>query len=361
MRRRLTDWASLVLLAAALLRPGSAAAAEPLQADVRLSASSQEAVWVGQEVELYLELWSDGFSFGEQQFVLPEVLGGFLLEGDSTTVKLSENRAGAAWQGLRYSLLFYPQAAGPTEVPSFNVHFTARAAFGSEPTAFSFQTEPLVVEARWPPGVRPGGLLVTTADFKLEAGWDRELPADGPLQLLTGDALTLRVQRRAADVPGMVFAPLPAPEIDGLGIYADPPRVNDRVNRGELVGERTDRMTFVCETPGSYQIPAWSVQWWDPDRQQLAKRVIPALQLEVAVNPAYGQAAATSSEGAREDGYGRAFLALIVVLILGAAVRRFGGVLLLRLRGAGRRGTVASSPCQRRTGRLLALNPRRGG
>ena len=135
--------------------------------------------------------------------------------------------------------------------------------------------------------------------------------------------------------------------------------MNDRVNRGELSGERSDRITFVCEAPGSYEIPAWRVQWWDPERQQLAEQLIPALQLEVDVNPAYGEAAATSAADAREDWYGRAFLALMVVLILGAAVRRFGGLLYSRLRGSGRRGTVAKSSRERRTGRLLALNPRR--
>ena len=293
MRLQLIDLRLVVLLVTALMRPDLAPAAQPLQAELRLSAASEEPVWVGQELELYLEMWSDGFSFGSQQFVLPEVRGGFLLAGDSSTVKLSETRAGAAWQGLRYSLLFYPQAAGSLEVPPFDVHFTARAGFGSEPAAFRFRTEPLVVEARLPPGVRPGGLVVTTSEFKLEAGWDRELPADGPLPLQTGDALTLEVRRRAADVPCMVFAPLPLPEFDGLGVYPDAPRVNDRVNRGELSGERSDRITFVCQAAGHYEIPAWRVQWWDPDRQQLSEQAIPALQLEVEVNPAYGRSAAT--------------------------------------------------------------------
>ena len=74
------------------LVPGPLAAAESLQGDIRLLSALEDAGWVGQETEIYLELWSDGFSFGDQLFLLPEVKGGFLLQADSSTVKLNEDR-----------------------------------------------------------------------------------------------------------------------------------------------------------------------------------------------------------------------------------------------------------------------------
>ena len=355
MRRRLIE--ALLLLAIGLAQPASVKAAAALQADVRLAAARAEPVWVGEEVELYLELWTDGLSFGDQLFTLPEVPGGFLLQGDSSTVKLSESRSDTDWQGLRYTLLLYPQAAGRLEVPPFEVRFTARAGFGSEPAAFTFRTESVVVEARLPEGAAAGELLVTTSDFTLDARWDRQPPADGPLHLLTGDALTLEVRRRAADVPGMIFGPLAAPQIEGLAIYPDPPAVNDRVNRGVLSGERTDRITFVCQVAGQYEIPEWRFQWWDPERQQLSEKIIPAVQLEVETHPAFGPAARPELAADSGSRYGTAFLGLLVILIVGAAWRRFGGLLLRKLRSrASHDLTAERAP---RTGRLVPLNPRR--
>jgi hypothetical protein len=352
MPRRLTDWLLAPALLAMLLGPVRAPAAEPLRGEVRFTAAQAEPAWVGQEVELHLELWSDGFSFGDQLFVLPEVPGGFLLQGDSSTVKLSENRSGVAWQGLRYTLLFYPQSAGRLEVPPFDVGFTARAGFGSQPAAFRFRTEPLALEVRRPAGTGPGDLLVTTTGFTLEASWDRDVPAEGPLLLQAGDALTLEVRRRAADVPGMLFVPLPEPRIAGLGVYAEAPRVDDAVNRGELSGERTDRITFICEKAGRYEIPEWRFQWWDPVQQRLAARVIPALALEVAVNPAYGPAAGAPAEPFGDRGYAIALAAVLAALAMAAAWRRFS-------RGGEPRSAVAPVQAGRRTGRLLPLNPRR--
>lgn len=338
------------------LLPGLVLAAEPPQGDLRLLAGTADPVWVGQETELYLELWSDGFSFADQSFILPEVAGGFLLQADASTVKLSEIRAGVAWQGLRYVLLFYPQRAGRLEIPPFDVRFAASAGFGSEAAAFSFRTRPLPVEARLPPGVAGGELLVTTTSFELESTWSRTLPDDGPLRLQTGDALTLELRRRASDVPGMVLPPLALPAIDGLGSYPGRPVVTDRSNRGVLTGERSDSLTFVCERPGRYEIPEWRFQWWDPQRETLEERVIAGVTLEVTQNPGY---AAPSSSGGPVEGVApwRLVGLLAAVIALGGLAWRYrGGIGALARRC--REKITRPEAGRNRSGALQPLNPR---
>ncbi len=129
------------------------AAGDELRGEIRFEPAREGASWVGQELELNLELWSTGVSFGDQLFVLPEVKGGFLMQSDSSTVKLNETRGNIQWQGLRYTLLFFPQRAGRLEVPPFDVQFSARAGFGSQPSRFRRQTPGLFIDARLPPGV----------------------------------------------------------------------------------------------------------------------------------------------------------------------------------------------------------------
>lgn len=355
MRIRLIEGLVLLAAAASVALGGAVQAAESSEGQLRFVAGTQGPAWVGQKVELYLELWSDGFSFGDQQFVLPEVPGAFLLQGDASTVKLSENRQGVTWQGLRYTLFLYPQKPGELRVPPFEVRFTVRAGFGTEPSEFGFRTDALRIEARLPDGARPGELLVTTADFSLQGSWSRPPPAEGPLQLQTGDALTLEVSRRAADVPGMVFQPLPRRGIEGLGEYPAAPVVADRVNRGALVGTRNDSVTFVCEKPGRYVIPEWRFTWWDPVRVELSEKVIPEVTLEVTANAAYGP------EAAAGEGVSRLWAILIGLVAIGlvlalvrprlVAVRDAVGRVWEQTRGrwSGRRT---------RRGSLQPLNPR---
>lgn len=266
-----------------------------LQGEIRFQVADREIRWVGQQQELHLELWTDGFSFADQLFVIPEVKGAYLLQPDASTLKLSENREGVTWQGLRYTLLLYPQRSGKLRVPSFDVSFSARAGFGTEPASFRYSTPPLELETRMPPGAEAGSLLVSTSSFSMESSWTPMADPDGKAELKVGDAITLNVTRRAQNVPGMVFSPLPDITINGLGIYPAPPGVDDRVNRGALRGERTDSVTFICEREGTYHIPEIRFQWWDPGREQLAEQKVNSLELVVAANPAWTGAAKGSA------------------------------------------------------------------
>jgi hypothetical protein len=273
-------------------------------ADIRILAGRDDAAWVGQEVPVYLELWTSGLSFSDQSFVLPEVPGALLVQNESGGVNLSERRDGTNWQGVRYTFSLYPQRAGTLSIPPFEVRFATRAAFGEAPVAHRFETDALDVAARRPPGTEPGSLLVTSRDFTVDAAWSQEPDADSDtLQLQTGDALVLTVRREAADLPGMVFAPLPAIEIDGLGVYADPPEVSDRVYRGDLTGSRLDRVTVVAEEPGTYTLPELSFEWWNPRNETLQRRNVSELRVEVTVNPNWGAPPMTDAldDGGRFD------------------------------------------------------------
>lgn len=288
-------WISLLLLTALLLAAPVSVRADEV-ASIRFEASNAEAVWVGERLDIYLELWTSDVTFSGQSFVQPQVSGGYLMPPESGTVKLNERRGGLAWQGLRYTMSLYPQRPGQIEIPAFDVRFSTSAGYGSEPQQHQFRTQALRIESRLPPGADNSRLLVTTRRFSVDARWQPSLPGEeGPLELLTGDALVLTLKREASGVPGMVFAPLPEIEIEGLGIYTDAPTVQDRANRGDLTGIRNDRITVVCEEVGSYRLPELRFQWWDPAGETLHEEVFPAVQIEVAVNPAWAR-----ETGARE-------------------------------------------------------------
>lgn len=348
--RRLTEW--LICLLAC---PALAQASDAVEAEIRFDVAEAGPAWVGQEIELYLELWSNGLSFGDQVFRVPEVPGGYLLQADASTLNLNENRGGEPWQGLRYTFLLYPQRAGQMVVPAFDVRFTARMGFGFEPARFELQTAALAIEVRLPEGGRADALTVTTRSFSLESSWSRVFPDEGPLVLQTGDALTLEVRRRAGDLPAMVFEPLPVPSIEGLGVYPAAPQVNDRVNRGELTGERIDRMTFVCERAGRYEIPEWRFQWWDPERGVLAEKVIAAQTLEVAANPAYGSAPTVAD---LQPGSAFPWRTLLIAMAI-LALTLVTGVRLARPAARWiREKRARTGDPRRRTGLLVPLNPR---
>jgi len=242
------------------------------------SASIQEdgEIWAGQQVTVNLDLKTTGFSFSNALFNLPEVSGGFLMQTDSTTIKLSEKKDGRDWQVLRYPLALYPQKSGQLTIPPINVRFGTSAGFGKTQKDFEFETEPLEVSISLPPGVNEDEIVVTTRSFQLDHSWQPETAI-----AKTGDAFTLTVNRRAEGISAMLLPSLPIYRASGLAAYPQTPQVEDKTNRGDLVGERTDSVTWVVEKAGSYESPGIRFKWWDPVKKELEQQIIPGIKLEV--------------------------------------------------------------------------------
>jgi len=210
------------------------------------------------------------------------------MQTDTTTIKTTKKIDNRDWQILRYPLALYPQRAGLLEVPPINVRFVTSAGFGTPSKAFEFVTQATQLTITLPPGVKPGDLVVTTDSFKLDYDWQ---PATGAAN--TGDAVTLSVIRKASDISAMLLPPLPVFRVEGLAAYPQTPGVKDQADRGDLTGERSDAITWIVEKPGVYKIPGIRFQWWDPGRKVLSEKVIPALELEVAANPAFASGPST--------------------------------------------------------------------
>lgn len=276
------------------------------EAEVHLVAANDGVPWAGEQVTLYLDLKTNDLSFADVFFDLPEVPGAFLLRTDSNTIKLGENRAGERWQGLRYPLALFAPRGGTVSVPAFEVRFKTSKGFGSEPTLHRLMTAPLTLTVREPPGVGADDIVVSSPGFELNYEWT--LPPD---PAAPGDALSLTIERRAESVSAMLLPPVPVYEAPGLASYPAAPELENRSNRGQLVGARTDQITWIIEQPGSYQIPALRFRWWDPVREKLQDQIVDGVALEVA-----GDAGASASNAPVEPSRNR----LLTGLILGAVL-----------------------------------------
>ncbi len=252
-----------------------------VKADARASLGDDGPYWVGQSVPVMLELRSTAFALANQRFDAPAIDGALMLDPSSGASQFTEQREGETWQVQRYEYRVFPQRPGSLHVPAFDVGFSASAGYGKVATDFVFKTEPLVFDARLPPGATADRPLVTTRRFEVEQTWD---PA--PDSLKVGDAVTRRVVFRAQDLPGMALPTLSVPRLDGIVVYPEAPTVQDTGERGSLQGERIERHTFVMQQAGSYQIPGGKVQWWNPQTETLTEVAIEPLEIEVAVNPA---------------------------------------------------------------------------
>jgi hypothetical protein len=142
-------------------------------------------------------------------------------------------------------------------------------------------TTPVTFTAHFPLGAENLIGLLSARQLQVSEKWQPE-----PGKAKAGEAFIRTIRFAAPEIPAMAFPSFPVPQIDGLGIYRKDPEILDQSERGKLRGQRLDSITYVCQRPGHFVIPAVRLTWWDPDSKRLRTIDFPVRELEVAPNPA---------------------------------------------------------------------------
>lgn len=318
------------------------------EALVRASLSAEAPVRVGQQMTLAVELLAPGYFASAASFDLPDPAGLLLMPPAGHPVVGSETIDGVRYTVQRHKLSAWPMRAGEQTIPPLTIRFSyKRRPLDDNPVVASVTTPPVALSVEMPPGAERLGTVISARDLRVEETWD---PDPGAREVPAGAAFTRTVTFTAPGVPGMVFPPFPAGRIDGLGIYTKQQTL-DQTDRGSLTGERRDVITYVCQRPGRYTIPASRFTWFDLDAGALRTVDLPARTLEVVANPAM----AVAAPARRLDPalWGRStWLGLAGMVVLLAVVWLL--VRSLRVRRA-----IIAAAGQLRPVRLQPLNPGR--
>lgn len=293
----LAEMISRVLLAATVLACGGIATAQ--EAKVRVALAEKGDLWAGQRVVLAVDLLAPGYFSGAPAFDLPDVPGLLLAPPEgSPTVSSETADDGTAYTVQRHEVSVFSRRGGNQVIPAFTVRFSYKhQPLDKDIIAASVTTEPVNLTVKVPPGAEKLGGVISARGLTVTEEWNPDPAKTGTK---AGDAFTRTITFTAPDVPAMAFPPFPAEKIDGIGIYQKDPEVLDREDRGSLTGERRDTVTYVCQRPGEFTIPATRVTWFDLDGETLRTIDFPERKLAVAANPAMARHAAAG--GKAKDG-----------------------------------------------------------
>lgn len=311
------------------MTPALCLAALALGADpappARTSVSPAGDVWVGQRVTLAVELRTPDQFAGAPSFDLPPVPGAVILKPEERPTLGSETVGDTTFITQRHEFAVYPQRAGVVEVPAFPVRFGTSAGFGSPVVARRVTTSPVRFTAKLPPGAEGLATVVTTRRLTVTEAWTPE-----PKAAAVGAAFTRTITVEARDVPGMALPAFLSEPPAGLRAYPKPPAVEDRVNRGDLTGRRVETVTYICEKPGTYALPALALAWWNPEERSLNQARLPGRSFEVTAPPPPPTSPAPPPPPQRS--WLPAGIALVGLLALAGLAWRFGPVLRTRWR-----------------------------
>lgn len=251
-------------------------------AQVRTSFQPDDgALLVGQKGTLVVELLAPGFFAGAPAFDLPNVPGMVIIPPAGSPVISNLNEGEVSFTVQRHEIPVFLHREGNSTVLPFKVRFAfKRAPLDKDTVPANLSTDAVPIKATMPPGAEGLSNLICANELSIDEHWDPQ-----PGNAKAGDAFTRTITFTADDIPGMAFPPFPPSAPEGVRAYVKQPQVRDRVERGEISGMREDEITYVCQKPGRFIIPAARFTWWDLDDKQLKAIDFPRQALNVAEDP----------------------------------------------------------------------------
>lgn len=246
-----------------------------LRVYVAPASEGRSRVVLAQQTRLFVEILTDTWFSTAPRYPELSVGGAIILPPEQLGTNFTEQINGATYSGQRRGYVIYPQRLGQLVVPSFEISL-AIATEGRPSAPLALRTPAQRIEVVAPPDVETLAGFFTTPRLEVRDTWDKPL-AD----LEVGFAIKRTVRLSGEQMLGMLLPKLIFEAPAGIAVYADAPRVHDRINRGLYRGERRQTVTYVLQQPGTYQLAPLELQWWDPVQEELRSTTLSTPEFHV--------------------------------------------------------------------------------
>lgn len=303
-----------LLLAASLLAVAQGEVADPSTDPVLRVEVSPESAVVGQPIVLRLTVLVPTFMPDPPVFPTFETPNVIVQLTEGSSGPVSERIDRETWSGVSRAYRLFPMIEGRFSIPGQPVTITYADPDGGEPVQTTLTTPDVTYSGIIPEAAAELDPFIAAASLTLEQSIEGVVE-----ELSPGDAVTRTVAVTVEGVPATFIPELIPPLADarGLQAYPDEPRLEETSNRGRVTASRTEKVTYVAGSGGSFMLPDINLSWYNFDSETVETETAPGATINV-VGPVV-------SEAPREPLNWRLVLIAAVLLVLaGVAVMALG-------------------------------------
>ncbi len=305
---------------------------------VRAWVEPTEEVAVTQQVRFIIELSTPTWFTQGTRLENVEIADAVVQQAGQFATNFTRDDKGLTWSVQQWTFFLYPLKEKSYRIPEIVVAASISDGKGHTLSG-KVRTKPVAFRAVIPETMRARGNWVATTRLAVREHYSVQ---KGKQEI--GDAIERTIEIEADDLPAMMLPLFPSRAAPGLGIYQDPPKIIDEMNRGMRVGRRVEHITYLVEKRGAYCIPARVYSWFNVHTGRAEEISLPEKWL---ATEGY-EPPSSPGEGARRE---RVVPLRHLAPILGAGLLLFAGAVLLRLRK--RRTAAGSRPSEASLRRAL--------
>ena len=262
-----------IAIALWLVLGSMAFAAEPF---TRTALETKGKIVPGQQVRITVDILVPDFFTSPPEFPLFDLPNALVTLPDDRAQNLVETVDGVQYAGIRRTYALVPETSGTFTLPPAVI--TLVYSQDGKPVAGQATLQPLSFTVAAPPGGSTSTPTFAARGVTLTQSFDRD-----PSKLKVGDAVVRTITIFAENTQAMMVPAIPVAAAKGLKQYSTSPQIADGVEAEDRTtgSTRTETITYIAETAGTFEIPAIAYPWFDVDAQASATATLAATSVTV--------------------------------------------------------------------------------
>ncbi len=251
-----------------------------LTIDTKVEQGKQQIV--GQPIVITIEIATERWFAKGTEVKSFELADTIILANSDVSINGSKRVNGQTWSTQTREITLYPRREGNYNLPSIEIQISVNTE-NDGIVEGTIKTVPQRFTISLPEELSKIESFIVSPQVSIEIATDDQnhnINSDESNYLI-GSAISQTVTVIAQNAPAMMIPPIKRTELTGLSIYQKTPQVFDETNRGELIGTRIEKFTYIFEKSGKYEIPEQIIFWWDTSSNELQEIIIPSLLFNV--------------------------------------------------------------------------------
>lgn len=240
--------------------------------------------WVGQAVRFSIDLGVEGLFAGAPVFDIPEQSGLVIVQISTRPTLSSRTVSNQTLTIQSYDFALFGRQAGELQVAPILVRFASRSASGQAVNDYELHTSPWSITLQAPPDRGSEPWILSSPNVRIKESW-APLPEEKANE---GDAFVWTLEIEAENYTSMLIPEFRRPPVSGMSYYAEKAILRDQNDRGNFTATRIEKVTYVCETGGSYTLPGVQIRWWNTQKQRWESKDLPSFSVKVKGSPRSG-------------------------------------------------------------------------
>ncbi|WP_084421452.1 BatD family protein [Algoriphagus vanfongensis] len=272
---------SFLLLLALTLLSAHSLRAQSLFSQVSLD---RKEAFVGQPIQVTISVYtSTWFTRGLSPQNL-KVEGAFTAYFRPVSVSTTQN--GKTYAGVKLIYNVFPYTDEDIEFPALDIEVETPAEGDFKGVKKVVKTEAQTIKIKPIPSKFSAAQWLVASDLTVAQNWK-----GSTRQMKVGEVLERSITRNAYGTVPELIPPVEWDSIPGVSLYPMRSEMANTNTETNISSRRVEKMRYLFEKEGTVTIPEQVFSWYNPARNQLYKRTLPAVEIEVIPNPDLGMLA----------------------------------------------------------------------